>query len=161
MPHLASERRRVRKLIHQAGVAMLMTIDEHGAPIGRPMLPLLLDNDPQIYFLTHQGSRKVTQVAARSQIGITFVSASAYLVVVGSAYPSRDPQLIRRLWHPTYRAWFPDGKDDREATALRVVVDRVDYWEPPRSKLVRLFHAIKAVALRRAVETPMKTINGL
>jgi general stress protein 26 len=157
----ASERQRVRDLIQQAGVAMLMTIDEHGAHVGRPMLPLLIDNDPHIYFLTHQSSRKVTQVAVRAQIGITFVSASCYLVVAGSAYPSRDPELIRRLWHPTYRAWFPDGKDDREATALRVVVDRVDYWEPPRSHLVRLFQAVRAVVTRRPVETPMRTIAGL
>jgi general stress protein 26 len=161
MSRPASERRRVRQLIQQAGVAMLMTLDEHGAPVGRPMLPLLLENDPHIYFLTHQMSRKVTQVEARAQVGMAIVGASCYLAVAGSAYASRDPDLIRRLWHPTYRAWFPDGKDDREATALRVVVDRVDYWEPPRSPFVRLFAAVKAIATRRAVETPMKTIDGL
>jgi general stress protein 26 len=85
MEHPASERRRVRELIQQAGVAMLMTIDEHGAHIGRPMLPLLLANDPHIYFLTHQSSRKVTQVAARAQVGLAIVSARCYLVVAGSA----------------------------------------------------------------------------
>lgn len=156
-----SERQRIRELIRQAGVVMLMTLDEHGAHVGRPMLPLFLDNDPHIYFLTHQSSRKVREVEARSQIGMSIVSASCYLVAVGSACASRDPELIRRLWHPTYRAWFPDGKDDREAAALRVVVGRVDYWEPPRTRLVRLFQAVKAVATRRAVETPMKTIDGL
>jgi general stress protein 26 len=161
MTRPASERRRLRQLIQHAGVAMLMTLDEHGAPVGRPMLPLLLENDPHIYFLTHQMSRKVTQVEARAQVGMAIVGASCYLVVAGSAYASRDPELIRRLWHPTYRAWFPDGKDDREATALRVVVDRLDYWEPPRSRFVRLFGAVKAIATRRAVETPMKTIDGL
>jgi general stress protein 26 len=140
---------------------MLMTIDEHGAHVGRPMLPLFLDNDPHIYFLTHQSSRKVREVEARSQIVMTIVNASCYLFAAGSACTSRDPELIRRLWHPTYRAWFPDGKDDREATALCVVVGRVDYWEPPRTHLARLFQAVKAVATRRAVETPMKTIDGL
>jgi general stress protein 26 len=161
MARPASERRRVRQLIQQAGVAMLMTLDEHGAPVGRPMLPLLLENDPHIYFLTHQTSRKVTQVETRAQVSVAIVSASCYLVVAGSAYASRDPELVRRLWNPTYRAWFPDGKDDREATTLRVVVDRVDYWEPPRSRFGRLFGAAKAIATRRAVETPMKTIDGL
>jgi len=140
---------------------MLMTLDDQGAPIGRPMLPLLLDNDPHIYFLTHQSSRKVRQIEARTQIGLAIVSARCYLVVAGFAYPSREPDLIRRLWHPTYRAWFPDGKADREATALRVVVDRVDYWEPPRSRIVRVLQAVKAIVTRRAVETPMKTIDGL
>ena len=65
--------------------------------------------------------------------------------MAGSAHISRDPELIRRLWSPTYRAWFPEGKDDREATAIRVVVDRIDYWEPPSSQVVRLVQAVKAL----------------
>jgi general stress protein 26 len=140
---------------------MLMTIDEHGAHVGRPMRPLLLDNDSHIYFLTHQSSRKVTQVAIRPQIGLTIVSARSYLVVAGRADVWREPALIRRLWRPTYRAWFPDGSDDRDATVLRVMVERVDYWEPPRSQILRLVRAVRAVVTRRAVETPTKTIDGL
>jgi hypothetical protein len=44
---------------------------------------------------------------------------------------------------------------------LRVTVERVDYWEPPRSRLLRLAQAIKAIVTRRAADTPMKTIDGL
>src|SRR5439155_14031884 len=126
---------------------------------GRPMLPLFLKNDPHIYFLTHQSSRKLTQIAARPQVGVTLISAHCYFAAAGSAYASRDPELIRRLWRPTYRAWFPAGKDDREAAVLRVVVERVDYWEPPRSRLARLFQAVKAVVTHHAVQTPNKTVD--
>ena len=161
MTSTASERQRMRVLIERAGVAMLMNVDEQGVHIGRPMLPLLLENDPHIFFLTHQSSRKVMQLMARPQVALTIISANCYVVVVGSAYASRDRELIRRLWSPTYRAWFPRGTDDREATALRVVIDRVDYWEPPRHRGIRLLQAVKAVVTRRAVETPMKTLNGL
>ena len=100
-------------------------------------------------------------VTARSQVGLTLISNSCYLVVTGAAATSREPGLIQRLWQPTYRAWFPDGKDDREAIVLRVTVDRVDYWEPPRSRAIRVAQAVKAVVTRRPVETPMKTIAGL
>jgi Pyridoxamine 5'-phosphate oxidase like len=65
------------------------------------MLPLLLDDDPHIYFLTHQSSRKVMEVAARPRVGLTIIGASnCYLSVVGRAYASRDPELIKRLWRP-------------------------------------------------------------
>jgi hypothetical protein len=62
------------------------------------------------------------------------------------------------LWHwkscahewtigtPDYRAWFPDGW--------------VDYWQP-RSGLIRVAQAVKAVVTRCGVDTPMKTITGL
>ena len=155
----ASERRRVQALIEQAGIAMLTTIAEHAAPVARPMLPLFLEHDPCLYFLTHQNSRKVSHITARPQVSLTMISHGCYLVVTGTATTSREQALIERLWQPTYRAWFPDGKGDREATVLRVTVGRVDYWEPPRSRVIRLAQALKALVTRRAVETPMKTIT--
>src|SRR3954470_11774784 len=161
MAYATAERRRVRALIGGAGVTMLMNLDERGSHVGRPMLPLFVEGDPHIYFLTHQSSRKVTQLTARPQVGLTTMSENCYMVMAGSAHVSRDAELIRRLWSPTYRAWFPDGKDDREATVIRVAVERIDYWEPPSSRIVRLVQAVKAVVTRRAVETPMKTLDGL
>jgi general stress protein 26 len=161
MAESEGERQRVRALIERAGVAVLMNVDEKGTHIGRPMLPLLIPNDSHIYFLTHQSSRKVTQLAVRTQVGLSIVTANCFVVAAGSAQLSRDPELIRRLWSPTYRAWFPEGKDDREATVIRVAVERIDYWEPPSSRIVRLVQAVKAVVTRRAVETPMKTLDGL
>ena len=68
-----AERQRVRRLIERAGVAMLMNADGKGTHIGRPMLPLLVLNDPHIYFLTHQSSRKVTQLAVRPQVGLSII----------------------------------------------------------------------------------------
>ena len=156
-----AERQRVRALIARAGVAMLMNVDEQGTHIGRPMLPLLIQNDPHIHFLTHQTSRKVAQLAARPQVGLSIVGANCFVMAAGSAQLSRDPDLIRRLWTPTYRAWFPEGKDDREATVIRVAVVRIDYWEPPTNRIVRLAQAVKAFLTGRAVETPMKTLDGL
>jgi len=156
------ERLKVRQLIERAGIVMLMTLDEHGDHTGRPMLPLLLDNDPQIYFLTHHSSRKVAQVTAKPQVAVTISDAlGCCLSIVGRASVSRDAKLVERLWRPTYRAWFPDGQGDREASVLCVAVDRVDYWEPPRSRVTRFFQAVRAVMTHRAVETPMKTLDGL
>ena len=100
----------------------------------------------------------MSHIGERPQVVLTITSAHCYFVVFGSADVSRDPELIRRLWRPSYRAWFPEGKDDRDATVLRVVVTKVNYWEPPRSQFVRVFQAVKAVITRRVVETPMKPI---
>jgi general stress protein 26 len=161
MTDAGTERQRVRALIERAGVTMLMNVDERGTHVGRPMLPLFVQSDPHIYFLTHQSSRKVTQLAIHPQVALSIISTNCFIVVAGSAELSRDPELIRRLWNPTYRAWFPDGKGDREATVIRVAVDRIDYWEPPSNRIVRLVQAVKALVTRRAVDTPMKTLDGL
>jgi len=155
------DRLKVRNLIQQAGVAILVTAEADGAHAGRPMLPLLLEDDPHIYFLTHQSSNKVTQIAVRPQVSLAITASDRYVVVIGRAVVVRDPEMIRRLWHPTYRAWFPDGTDDREAAVLRVDIERVDYWQPPRSRLARIAQAVRAVLTRRAIETPKKTLNGI
>src|SRR4029079_8781483 len=65
MTDAGAERQRIRALIEGAGVAMLMNVDEQGRHAGRPMLPLLLEDDPHIHFLTHQSSRKVRELAVR------------------------------------------------------------------------------------------------
>jgi general stress protein 26 len=148
-------------VIQRAGVGILLNVDEHGTCTGRPMLPLFLEHDPHIYFLTHRRSRKVSQIAANPAVGLAVSGTHCYLVVVGAAYLCDDPRLIRRLWHPTYRAWFPGGATDREAIAIRLAIERVDYWEPPRSRMSRVAQAVKAVVTHRAADTPMKTIYGL
>ena len=98
MTDAGSERQRVRTLIERAGVAVLMNVDEEGTQIGHPMLPLLVQNDPHIYFLTHQSSRKVIQLAARPHVGLSIISTNCFVVVASSAQLSREPELIRRLW---------------------------------------------------------------
>jgi len=157
----AVERQRVRKLLQDAGVAMLLTVDNRGIQAGRPMLPLWLDGDPHLYFLTHRASEKVSQITERPEVALTMTASGSYFVVLGSASATPDRELIRRLWRPSYRAWFPDGKDDREAIALRVLIRTVNYWEPTRAPFTRVFQAIKAILTHRPVDTPMKTLDGL
>lgn len=155
------ERQKLRQLIQRAGVAMLITLDDAGAHAARPMLPLLLDRDAHIYFLTHRQSRKVHELTARPRIGLTVTDSHDYLFVTGRADVVREEELIRRLWQPTYRAWFPGGEDDAECIALRVTVERIDYWEPPRSRAVRVAQAAMAIVMRRPIDTPKKTIEAI
>jgi len=159
MANVAVERQRLRTVIQDSGVAILMTFDEHGIAAGRPMLPLFMANDPDIYFLTHHGSRKVAQIAARPRVALTVVASGTYLFITGQADLSRSTHLIEALWHPSYRAWFPNGETD--VSVVRVRVERVDYWEPPRSRVTRVFQAARAMVTGRAVETEMKSIDGL
>ncbi len=125
------------------------------------MLPLFVDDDPHIYFLTHQNSRKIGQITAKAEVALTVNDGSCLLMVTGRANVLSDANLLDKLWHPTYRAWFPGGKGDRDVAIIRIAIDRVDYWEPPRSSVARIVEAAKALLTRTAVDTEMKTIGGL
>jgi general stress protein 26 len=154
-------RQKVRAMIQKTGVGMLTTIDGDGQFVSRPMLALLLDDDPGVYFLTHTSSAKVGQIAAQSRVALTFIGPdSVYLSVVGRAGPLQDAALVAHLWNPTYRAWFPDGVGDPDVTVLRVAVDRADYWEAPTSRVVRLIEAVAAIVTHTPYETPKTTVEG-
>jgi general stress protein 26 len=154
-------REKVREMIRLISVGMLTTIDDDGRFVSRPMLALLLDDDPDICFLTHTSSAKVGQVATASRVAVTFAGPDGtYLAIAGQATASQDRAMVARLWNPTYRAWFPSGVDDPDITVLRVTMDHADYWEAPTSRVVRLIQAIKAVVTHTAYETPKTTVEG-
>jgi general stress protein 26 len=158
----AQARERVRDVIAGAGVAMLTTVDDSGRLASRPMLPLLIDGDNRLHFLTHASSEKVAQVAVQPRVAVSVIGpASTYLSIAGRAVVSHDRDLIERLWRPTYRAWFPDGAADQDLAVLSVTVDRVDFWEAPTSRVSRVLEAIEALVTHRSVETPRQSVDSL
>jgi general stress protein 26 len=84
---LAAERHRIRELLQRGEVAMLVTFDGGEAHSGRPMLPLWLQKDPHIYFLTHRDSRKVAQIGERPQVDSRWSAGAA--ISLCSAWPMR------------------------------------------------------------------------
>ena len=69
-----------------------------------------------------------------------------------SSWVTRDAEQIRGLWNPTYRAWFPGGSTDPEIGILTVEIDRVEYWDVPSSRLVRLWGVARALATGQPAE---------
>src|SRR5204863_9046620 len=75
-----------------------------------------------------------------------------YLSVQGTAVVVDDDHKVKTLWNPTYRAWFPKGRRDPEIVLVAVRIARVEYWLVPRSRLVRVAGAAKALVTRRSYE---------
>jgi general stress protein 26 len=59
---------------------------------------------------------------------------------------------MHALWKATYRAWFPGGPDDPDSAILTVRVERIEYWDVPTNRLVRVWCAVKAMATGQVVE---------
>jgi general stress protein 26 len=75
-----------------------------------------------------------------------------YVSVSAAATVTHDPARVRELWNPTYRAWFPHGPDDPDSAILAAHIERIEYWDVPTSRLVRVWCAVKAIATGRVVE---------
>ena len=105
-------------------------------------------------FLTHLSSEKVREIARDARVNVAFVSDNGdrYVSVSGVATATHDPARMHALWKMSYRAWFPGGPDDPDSAIFTVRVERIEYWDVPTSRVVRLWCAVKALATGQVVE---------
>jgi general stress protein 26 len=138
------------------GITVVMVTTQTGDETlrSRPMLVEQLQDDATLLFLTHRSSHKVLEISEHPQVNVAFVGARGdrYVSVSGSGRITHDREQIRRLWNPTYRAWFPGGPDDPELGVLTVQIGRVEYWDVPSSRLVRLWGVVRALATGQPAE---------
>jgi len=150
-------------LIDGIAVAMVTTREDDGELGSRPMLVERLEPDGTLTFLTHLSSQKTHEVARDPRVNVTLVSdkGDRYVSVSGEAVATHNPARMRAMWNPTYRAWFPGGPDDPDSAILDVHITRIEYWDVPTSRLVRLWCAAKALATGEVVEAGDHQVRDL
>ena len=133
---------------------MVTTVAADGVLRSRPLLLERLQPDGSLTFLTHLSSQKVAELAGDARVNVAFVGAKGdrYVSVSGTGTIVHDPVRMHEMWNPTYRAWFPKGPDDPDSAILTVAIDRVEYWDVPSSRLVRLWGVARAIATGEIAE---------
>jgi general stress protein 26 len=142
------------RLIDGIPVVMVTTHAGDGLLRSRPMLLERLEPDGSFIFLTHLSSQKIAEVVRDPRVNLAFVGdkGDRYISVSGTGAATHDEARMRALWNPTYRAWFPNGPDDSDSAILTVRIDRVEYWDVPSSRLVRLWGVVRALASGQPAE---------
>ena len=102
------------------------------------MLVQDVDEQGWLWFLTDRSSRKACELSQNPHAAVLFQSphGDRYVSVHGTAVVVKDDLKVRRIWNPTYRAWFPRGRRDPEIVLIAVRIARVDYWVVPRTRLL-------------------------
>jgi len=153
--------RTVRQLLKGIGVGMLSTQTEQGETHTRPMLVQDVDGDGWLWFLTDRSSRKACELSKNPSANVVFQSprGDRYVSVRGTAVVVHDGVKLKKVWNPTFRAWFPKGKRDPEIALIALKIASVDYWVVPRSRLVRVTGAARALLTGRRYEARHQTLN--
>jgi general stress protein 26 len=149
----ASALAELARLIDGIPVAMVTSRADDDMLGSRPMLLERLEAGA-LTFLTHLSSEKVHDVARDPRVNVAFVGAKGdhYISVSGTATVTHDPARMKGLWKPTYRAWFPGGPEDPDSAIFTVRIERIEYWDVPTNRLVRVWCAVKALATGQVVE---------
>ena len=137
---LDPDRRRLRKLLKGFRVAMLTTVTPEGGLRSRPMATVRMEADGDIWFLTKSRAPKVGEVEEHRQVNVGYVSAKdcRYVSVSGAATVVSDAARVQAMWKKRHRKWFSAGKRDPELVALRVHVERVEYWDEASGTMLQL-----------------------
>ncbi len=126
----------------------MMTTCEGDELHSRPMATLDEDFDGDLWFFTYATAPKVSEVAARNQVNLSYTKEAdnVYVSISGTAELVQDRKKIKSLWKPFLKAWFPNGEDDPNVTLLKVHVENAEIWDAPSGKMGRLYSTLKSLA---------------
>lgn len=117
-------------------IAMLSTRTDGGHIATRPMSN---NNDVAYdgtsYYFADGNARVVSDIGADDQVALGFsgkpglLSSTAYVAVAGKAELVRDKASFKDHWNSDLDAWFEKGVDTPGLVMIKVVAERIKYWD--------------------------------
>lgn len=136
---------RVWDVIEKVGVCMMTTRFAEGLR-ARPLEARPDRRAGSIRFVTDERGAKDDEVAAASEVCLTFIdtSANAYLSLTGRARVVHDPAQAAEIWRTTDDVWWPGGPQDPNARVLIVEPQRAELWDGPASRTAAAYEFARA-----------------
>ncbi len=149
---------RAKELVEDIDFTMLTTRDDHGHLVSRPMSTREMDAAGDIWFFTSDDTKKVDEVEADHDVGLSYLDAKGmrFVSVAGTARIVHDRARMEELYTPSLDVWFEDGLDTPGIALLRVTPRETEFWEPAHGKVVMAAGMLKALVTR---ETPDGTMR--
>lgn len=131
---------RLNELIQGIDLAILTTLRPDTSLHSCPMAVGSADSSGAFWLLASDNSEKIEAVRTAPRVNLCFAAPAAnrYVSVSGFCELARDRNLIKELWHPDYKSWFPGGAEDPALVLMKIVVEEAEYWDPSQSRMVTL-----------------------
>jgi general stress protein 26 len=149
---------RIRRMIKGARVAMLTTVDPDGHLHSRPMATQEVTPEGDVWMFTSADSAKAGEIRNDANVSLTWSrpGLDRYVCACGVAEVVDDRDRMRTLWNPLYKAWFPQGLDDRDLRLVRVRLVRAEWWSTPGRNITQAVGFVKALVSGQRWEPPEK-----
>ena len=140
------------ELIDGIEIAMLTTRRRDGRLVSRAMATQERTRGADLWFVTNRDSSKLEELAGDDHVNVAYVKGWEWVSVSGRAILSRDPALIRALFKPDWKAWFPEEGDERHGTPddprivlILVEAETVVYTKREKPRPLVLFEIARAM----------------
>jgi general stress protein 26 len=109
---------RLYKMIDGLEAAMLTTRRRDGHMVSRAMATQKHAAGADLWFVTSDTSGKLEDLQHDTHVNVAYYkdSSAEWVSIAGIAKTSRDRALIRQLYAPDWKLWFPDEGDPRHGT---------------------------------------------
>ncbi len=141
-------------LIEKIETAMFTTRRADGRLVSRPMATQKRDAIADLWFVTDIESNKLDELEQDPHVNLAYFDTDSreWVSVSGTATVSTDPERIRALYQPDWKAWFgklddvrDGGPDDPRLALILVDADTVIYMKREKSKPMVLFELAKGM----------------
>ena len=142
------------ELIDDIEIALMTTRRSDGSLVSRPMATQARREGTDLWFVTNAETAKIDELESDPHVNLAYYKNGTYefVSVSGIARLSRDPQRIRELYSPDWRAWFGDeggarngGPEDPRLVLVLVEAHSATYLKARHGKALTLFNVVKGV----------------
>ena len=149
---MATERDKLYDLIKDIKIAMMTTRRPDGRLVSRAMATQKRAPGADLWFVTSEETHKVEELEDEPNVNLAYYKdrTREWISISGIATVSRDPEIIRQLWAPDWKIWFPEEGDPRHGTAddprlvmIGVDIDTATFFESDKPAPVVLFEMLK------------------
>lgn len=148
-PNEDEARIKVRELIEQIHIVMLVTADASGGLDARPMAVLEVSGDT-VWFFTDINSPKAMSIGHDHDVLLACANPSGqeYVSVRGKARVVQNVERQKALWTEMARLWFPDGAESPNLALISVTMTGAEYWDGPTSAARFAYGYVKALVTK-------------
>ncbi len=125
-------------------IAMLTTVDAEGHLTARPMAHQQVESDADLWFFVERTSPTVTNLAGRSQAGVSLSSNDVWVSLAGTAEVVDDVARAQELWNPRAEAWLPQGPEDDSVALIHFHAEAGEYWDTAGGRVASALSFVKA-----------------
>lgn len=106
----------------------------------RPMSVLEVDDHGNLWFLSSRNSNKNLEIKQDEDVQLIFADNAdfEYLSVYGKAVIYTDRNHLDEVWTSIAKTWFEEGKDDPNATVIKVATTDAYYWDTKSGKMITM-----------------------
>lgn len=148
----------LKRIVDEAKVAMLVTINADHRIVARPMQLQEVEFDGDLWFLTLKDTDKYEEIKHNDNVNV-IIADKSYASISGTAEIVDDLEKKKEFWSKAYEVMF-DLKDytDPRVTLIKIKSETAEYWDTS-STINSVYNFMKKIVGKENTIKPDESTN--